>query len=230
MKKIICFLLCAVMLCALCACGNDDAELPAAETPGVQMPATGSDLPTREQLEAWAEEARQTTITPAPEELPDTGREETVVLTRTDADGKTASMPCVLRRGVFAGGPALSLYGEQDGGWSETSEGYLLTGSGSEACGLDLRFVQGKSAEELAPGYLDGFDEIKSLEDLGTVIIAGRGARHVRGSSENYFWEAWLIDQPKGTVALTIYAEPQAEDAVLRLEGCAGTLELKSSD
>jgi len=221
-KKIICLLLCAVMLCTLCACGKDNTK----------SPATDSDIPTAEDIAALVRENEDAALTPVPENIAAADRGETAVLKMTDAEGKTVSFDAELLCGTFTDGPSVSLYGEKDSTWSETEEGYIfaLPGVGPEsACAMEMRFLPGKTADELAPGLLDEFDDIRSMEDMDTVILAGRGMRCVRGSGEALNWTAWILDLPEGAVALVMCAYPEAESAVLRMEACIDTLEIVSN-
>lgn len=225
-KKIIFLLLCAVILCALCACGSNHSD----------NPATHSDIPTQREIQKMAKEAEEANeavpVIPVPENPAAAERPAETVVTLKDADGETVQADGKLLSGVFADGPSFSFYGEKKSMWYDTVDGYVLTVSGMEdenACSLDLRFLRGKTAEQVAPGLLEGFDEIRSLEDMGTTVFAGRSARYVRGNGENFFWQAWVIDLPEGAVAVTMHAVPSEKNAMLRMETFANTLELVSN-
>ena len=223
MKRIICLLLCAGLLCAFCACGGKkETDVP---------PSTATDVPTDILNVPETPEETAAPVTPVPEDPAAVTRDERTELT-VSVGGKTETVQAVLRSGTFAGGPAVSLYAPEGFGWEAPEEGFILTadgGSEQEACALELRFVPDVDADAAAPGLLDGFDDILLMDDEGTVSFAGRAARAVSGKSESLCWQAWIIELPEGVVELVLCTYPQAEAAAARMRAFAETVEIVSN-
>ncbi|HHU22917.1 MAG TPA: hypothetical protein GXZ52_05800 [Clostridiales bacterium] len=163
-----------------------------------------------EETEAPSEEEVEPPV--ATEGTPGNGenkRPETQIFT-ISIEGTDEEVEMSLYYGDFtdAGGPKFSIYADDSRYELIEDDGrfrFVLPDM-KEDVFLDIAFVSGKTAKELAPGLLDSFEPIKSLNDEGLVELGENIARHVYGQGEEHFWEAYVIDVGTGCVTLVLSA------------------------
>ena len=241
MSKTGSIILCAALLLfALAGCKGTPEPTPTPSQDVTQVPDDIIDTPSPEVSETPDPEESETPspeVTPVPENPAAAEREPTVEMEFL-VEGLAETVTVNLETGEFENGPAISLYVDESRyAWTEMENGTWLAAPPAAEdedprdadCWLEVNFVPGKDADGLAPGLLDGYDEIRSMSDEGTVAFADGRARLVTGEGALGRWQAWIIDLPEGAVTLVLrYTQEMAENAAVRLTAIADTLRIVS--
>jgi hypothetical protein len=116
---------------------------------------------------------------------------------------------------------------------SEDGDSYRYASAADESgqTFIELGFAAGLSAEELAPSFMNGYLDFKSIEFSSYVKVGkdGLDAYQIKADNETLHAEAYLIDREGGAAYLALCCgESVLEQCLPRLEAMRDTLILES--
>jgi hypothetical protein len=157
----------------------------------------------------------------------ETGRPKTAKFT-ISLEGMDEEVEMTLYEGDFSkkGGPRFTIYSD-DSRYELISEEvfrFVLPDMKDDVF-LDIDFIPGKTASEIAPGLLDSYEKMQSINDEGLVELGENIARHVYGQGEKTFLEGYAIDIGAGCVTIVLSAPSEyTEGHMARLYYMAETI------
>ena len=202
-RKTAIILACTLILAILAGCGGGESSASNIG-PGATKPvSTGSDLTPSPGVSDSPDSPLTPTTTPATTTPHSAGRDEQIEI----KDGVTAEK----YTGSFEDGPTFSIYvSEGYVGGMQDNVMYIRSDEKPKDAYIEIHYIKGGKADELAPSALDEFDEIKSLTDHDTAESDTGLYRFIEAEGKNANWKAYLLEGFAGTLKLVVKESPSA--------------------